>query len=243
MKPTYGRESRVGAWSPLPRPSTRLAPSAHTVGRLRASRSRRSSPATTGAIRRRLPEAVPDYQLPLSTGDVSGAPNRNSGGILFEAEGVPIPDVLRRVRPRAEFPRLWRKRVRTVRESLSSPHRLRHRLLLSGRHGRGLEQPRALSTEPVTDGVPRTRRPSAEMYTLISIRRVSGPEVKRRILLGTFVLSAGYYDAYYRKAQQVRSAIAPAILIGPLRDCDLIVPRRRVQKWPFGWEKRVRRSH
>ncbi|HVQ38807.1 MAG TPA: Asp-tRNA(Asn)/Glu-tRNA(Gln) amidotransferase subunit GatA [Pyrinomonadaceae bacterium] len=34
-----------------------------------------------------------------------------------------------------------------------------------------------------------------------------GPEVKRRIMLGTYVLSAGYYDAYYRKAQQVRSLI------------------------------------
>ena len=34
-----------------------------------------------------------------------------------------------------------------------------------------------------------------------------GPEVKRRILLGTYVLSAGYYDAYYRKAQQVRTII------------------------------------
>lgn len=32
-----------------------------------------------------------------------------------------------------------------------------------------------------------------------------GSEVKRRILLGTYVLSAGYYDAYYRKAQQVRT--------------------------------------
>jgi aspartyl-tRNA(Asn)/glutamyl-tRNA(Gln) amidotransferase subunit A len=31
-----------------------------------------------------------------------------------------------------------------------------------------------------------------------------GPEVKRRILLGTFVLSAGYYDAYYAQAQRVR---------------------------------------
>jgi aspartyl-tRNA(Asn)/glutamyl-tRNA(Gln) amidotransferase subunit A len=31
-----------------------------------------------------------------------------------------------------------------------------------------------------------------------------GPEVKRRIMLGTYVLSAGYYDTYYRKAQQVR---------------------------------------
>jgi aspartyl-tRNA(Asn)/glutamyl-tRNA(Gln) amidotransferase subunit A len=34
-----------------------------------------------------------------------------------------------------------------------------------------------------------------------------GREVKRRILLGTYVLSAGYYDAYYRKAQQVRALI------------------------------------
>lgn len=34
-----------------------------------------------------------------------------------------------------------------------------------------------------------------------------GAEVKRRIMLGTYVLSAGYYDAYYRKAQQVRSLI------------------------------------
>jgi aspartyl-tRNA(Asn)/glutamyl-tRNA(Gln) amidotransferase subunit A len=34
-----------------------------------------------------------------------------------------------------------------------------------------------------------------------------GPEVKRRIMLGTYVLSAGYYDAYYRKAQQVRTLI------------------------------------
>ncbi len=34
-----------------------------------------------------------------------------------------------------------------------------------------------------------------------------GPEVKRRIMLGTFVLSAGYYDAYYRKAQKVRRII------------------------------------
>ncbi len=34
-----------------------------------------------------------------------------------------------------------------------------------------------------------------------------GAEVKRRILLGTYVLSAGYYDAYYRKAQQVRALI------------------------------------
>ena len=34
-----------------------------------------------------------------------------------------------------------------------------------------------------------------------------GAEVKRRILIGTYVLSAGYYDAYYLKAQQIRRLI------------------------------------
>jgi len=37
-----------------------------------------------------------------------------------------------------------------------------------------------------------------------------GPEVKRRVLLGTFVLSAGYYDAYYKKALQVKAVIKKA---------------------------------
>ena len=38
-----------------------------------------------------------------------------------------------------------------------------------------------------------------------------GAEVKRRILVGTYVLSHGYYDAYYLKAQQVRRLIARGI--------------------------------
>ena len=43
-----------------------------------------------------------------------------------------------------------------------------------------------------------------EMYTETRARGF-GKEVKRRIILGTYVLSAGYYDAYYRKASQVRT--------------------------------------
>jgi aspartyl-tRNA(Asn)/glutamyl-tRNA(Gln) amidotransferase subunit A len=35
-----------------------------------------------------------------------------------------------------------------------------------------------------------------------------GPEVKRRIMLGTYALSAGYYDAYYGQAQKVRTLVA-----------------------------------
>lgn len=61
------------------------------------------------------------------------------------------------------------------------------------------------------DGVRYTSR-SAQVKTLADMYRRSrdegfGPEVKRRILLGTYVLSAGYYDAYYRKAQQVRTLL------------------------------------
>jgi aspartyl-tRNA(Asn)/glutamyl-tRNA(Gln) amidotransferase subunit A len=49
-----------------------------------------------------------------------------------------------------------------------------------------------------------------------------GPEVKRRIMLGTYVLSAGYYDAYYRKAQQVRSLIKNDFRYA-FESCDAII--------------------
>jgi aspartyl-tRNA(Asn)/glutamyl-tRNA(Gln) amidotransferase subunit A len=49
-------------------------------------------------------------------------------------------------------------------------------------------------------------RDLTEMY-IRSRTEGFGPEVKRRIMLGTYVLSAGYYDAYYRKAQKVRRLI------------------------------------
>jgi len=45
-----------------------------------------------------------------------------------------------------------------------------------------------------------------DMY-MKSRSRGFGPEVKRRIMLGTYALSAGYYDAYYKKGQQVRTLI------------------------------------
>ena len=52
----------------------------------------------------------------------------------------------------------------------------------------------------------RTNKPSGDLAEFYKNTRSEGfgREVKRRILLGTFVLSAGYYDAYFSKAQQVR---------------------------------------
>ena len=62
------------------------------------------------------------------------------------------------------------------------------------------------------DGVRYTTR-SSRGETLVDMYRHTrgegfGAEVKRRIILGTYVLSAGYYDAYYLKAQRVRTLIA-----------------------------------
>jgi aspartyl-tRNA(Asn)/glutamyl-tRNA(Gln) amidotransferase subunit A len=49
-----------------------------------------------------------------------------------------------------------------------------------------------------------------------------GSEVKRRIMLGTYALSAGYYDAYYGKAQQVRTLIK-GDFEAALKECDLLL--------------------
>jgi aspartyl-tRNA(Asn)/glutamyl-tRNA(Gln) amidotransferase subunit A len=63
------------------------------------------------------------------------------------------------------------------------------------------------------DGVRYGQRrvgPAGDIRALYQATRGEGfgPEVQRRILVGTYVLSAGYYDAYYRKAQRVRALIA-----------------------------------
>ncbi len=61
-----------------------------------------------------------------------------------------------------------------------------------------------------------------------------GAEVKRRILLGTYVLSAGYYDAYYKKAQQVRTLIARDYFTA-FEQVDLIaMPTSPVPAFPLG---------
>jgi aspartyl-tRNA(Asn)/glutamyl-tRNA(Gln) amidotransferase subunit A len=53
----------------------------------------------------------------------------------------------------------------------------------------------------------RVEPPGGDLQAMYKKSRGAGfgPEVKRRILLGTYALSAGYYDAYYRKAQKVRT--------------------------------------
>lgn len=61
-----------------------------------------------------------------------------------------------------------------------------------------------------------------------------GDEVKRRILLGTYVLSKGYYDAYYKKAQNLRGAVVTAFGEA-FEKCDVILtPTLPTTAWKLG---------
>lgn len=61
-----------------------------------------------------------------------------------------------------------------------------------------------------------------------------GPEVKRRIILGTYVLSSGYYDAYYNRAQKVRTLIKGDFQ-NAFEHCDLVLtPTSPIPAFKFG---------
>lgn len=70
----------------------------------------------------------------------------------------------------------------------------------------------------------RSSEPNLELTEFYKLTRSAGfgKEVKRRIMLGTFVLSAGYYDAYFTRAQKVRSLLIDKIRL-ILSDFDFIL--------------------
>jgi aspartyl-tRNA(Asn)/glutamyl-tRNA(Gln) amidotransferase subunit A len=64
-----------------------------------------------------------------------------------------------------------------------------------------------------------------------------GPEVKRRIMLGTYVLSAGYYDAYYLRAVRVRNLIRREFR-DAFREVDVLLsPTSPTPAWPLGQKR------
>ncbi|TAM77271.1 MAG: Asp-tRNA(Asn)/Glu-tRNA(Gln) amidotransferase subunit GatA [Chloroflexota bacterium] len=69
---------------------------------------------------------------------------------------------------------------------------------------------------------------------LASRGRGFGPEVKRRIMLGTYALSAGYYDAYYLKAQKVRTLIKADFDAAFSRVDALVAPTSPTVAFPIG---------
>jgi aspartyl-tRNA(Asn)/glutamyl-tRNA(Gln) amidotransferase subunit A len=88
------------------------------------------------------------------------------------------------------------------------------------------------------DGV-RFGHRAADSSTLAKMYRESrdegfGAEVKRRILLGTYVLSAGYYDAYYKKAQQVRALLTRDFLEAFAQVDAIVCPVTPTPPWKLG---------
>jgi aspartyl-tRNA(Asn)/glutamyl-tRNA(Gln) amidotransferase subunit A len=76
----------------------------------------------------------------------------------------------------------------------------------------------------------------ADLHDLYTRTREEGfgTEVKRRILIGTYALSAGYYDAYYRKAQQIRRLIQQDF-VQAFSEVDVIMgPTTPHPAWQFG---------
>jgi aspartyl-tRNA(Asn)/glutamyl-tRNA(Gln) amidotransferase subunit A len=89
------------------------------------------------------------------------------------------------------------------------------------------------------DGVRFGFRAGAGTQTLSEMYRETrdqgfGAEVKRRILLGTYALSAGYYDAYYRKAQQVRTLLTRDFLAAFSQVDAIVAPVTPTPPWKLG---------
>ena len=146
-----------------------------------------------------LPERVPDFSAALS-GDVTGL-KIGLPRECFVEEGVDA-GVLQAVR--AGIRELEAAGAKLVEVSL--PH---SRYAIATYYL--IATAEASSNLARFDGVRYGRR-ADDVRDIDDLYRRSrsegfGAEVKRRILLGTYVLSAGYYDAYYRKAQQVRTLL------------------------------------
>jgi aspartyl-tRNA(Asn)/glutamyl-tRNA(Gln) amidotransferase subunit A len=195
LKPTYGRVSRYGLLA-FASSLDQIGPLARTVGdaALTLSVIAGADDADSTSSRR----SVPDFTASL-TGNVRGV--RVGVPRAFVAEGV--DEGVRRA---------FDESLTTLRDA--------------GAALVDIELPHAKYAIPVYylvataeassnlaryDGVrygPRAKdaKDLKEMYSLTRDEGF-GPEVKRRIMLGTYVLSAGYYDAFYLKAQQVRTLL------------------------------------
>ena len=82
----------------------------------------------------------------------------------------------------------------------------------------------------------RSANEDDDLITMYTKSRTEGfgEEVKRRILLGTYVLSSGYYDSYYKKAAQVRRLVHDDFVTA-FKSCDIILaPTTSRTAWQFG---------
>jgi aspartyl-tRNA(Asn)/glutamyl-tRNA(Gln) amidotransferase subunit A len=83
-------------------------------------------------------------------------------------------------------------------------------------------------------GPPGVEAPSAEQVMSATREAGFGAEVKRRIILGTFALSSGYYDAYYGQAQKVRTLISRDFAAAFAQVDVLVSPTAPTTAFPIG---------
>jgi len=200
LKPTYGRVSRYGLLA-FGSSLDQIGPLTRTVHD--AALALNVLAGTDPADATSVPEPVPDYTAAL-TGDIRGARIGVPRALL--EEGVD-QGVSRAMDAALET---LRSRGATL-VDVDLPH-ARHAIPVYYL----VATAEASSNLARYDGVrygfranPEAGARSQELRTMYARTRAQGfgAEVKRRIMLGTYVLSAGYYDAYYLKAQQVRTLI------------------------------------
>jgi aspartyl-tRNA(Asn)/glutamyl-tRNA(Gln) amidotransferase subunit A len=209
LKPTYGRVSRYGLVafaSSLDQigPLTRSVEDAALVTSILAGRDPRD--ATTAA------EPVPDFRQGLVTGAAGlrvGVPR------AFLQEGVEAGTLAAFEDALEVLAKLGATLVDVSLPTL--PHAVATYYLIATAE--------ASSNLARFDGVRYGLRAGAarSLAALYGDTRDAGfgPEVKRRILLGTFALSAGYYDAYYARAQRVRGLLR-ADFARAFESCDAV---------------------
>jgi aspartyl-tRNA(Asn)/glutamyl-tRNA(Gln) amidotransferase subunit A len=222
MKPTYGRVSRYGLVafaSSLDQigPLSRTVADAAALYRAIAGHDPRDATS--------IPEPVPDVGADLAEG-VAGM---RVGVVteLCEAEGIQ-PDVMARVRQAIDALEGAGAKV----EEVSVP------AVVYGLTAYYLINPAEASSNLARyDGVRYGLRVDApttgEMYDRTRTAGF-GAEVERRIMLGTYALSAGYYDAFYGKAQRVRTLIIRDLDAAYERFDVLVGPTAPSTAFPFG---------
>jgi len=195
LKPTYGRVSRYGLVA-LSSSFDQIGPFANSVRDaarvLQVIAGHDDRDSTSSAV------AVPAYEAAL-TKDVRG----KRIGLPVEAFGDGLaPDIRRAIDRCVDFLRAGGAVISDVMLPHSPYNISTYYILMTAEASSNLAR---------FDGAryghrSEDARELASMYTR-SRSEGFGPETKRRIMLGTYVLSAGYYDAYYRKAQRVRRLI------------------------------------